>query len=155
MKSPYFRPGTGTVIYNRAGEVLSFRRSDFPNVWQLQQGGMDLGEKPDETMWRELLEETGLTPADTIKVTEYPSWTIYAYNKEYNVAGKPECLGQAHRWYFIELKPTTIVDLSNAHDQEFTDWRWTNFSELIANTGEMKKGIYTALNKYFIENLSH
>ena len=155
MRRPYFRPGTGTVIYNQIGEVLSFRRADFPDVWQLQQGGMEANEKLLATMWRELLEETGLTPAEILNVTPYPEWTIYAYNEDYNVAGKPECLGQAHRWYFLELKPATVIDLTNAHDQEFTHWQWTTFADLIAKTGELKKGIYTALNSYFTKNLPH
>ena len=152
MTKPYFRPGTGTVIYNQAGEVLSFRRADFPNVWQLQQGGMEASEIPLTTMWRELLEETSLTPAEILNVTLYPEWTIYAYNKEYNVAGKPECLGQAHLWYYLELKPATVIDLTKAHDQEFTEWQWSTFAELIAKTGELKKGSYTSLNKYFENN---
>lgn len=154
MTKPYFRPGTGTVIYNQAREVLSFRRADQPTVWQLQQGGMDVDERTINTMWRELVEETGLTEADIAKVTEFPDWTIYAYTEKINIAGKPECLGQAHRWYFLELKPGIEIDLSKAHDQEFTDWRWSTFTDLINETGEMKKSIYLSLNKYFEENLN-
>lgn len=153
MIRPYFRPGAGTVIYNQSGEVLSFRRSDHPDIWQLQQGGMDAGEKLMDTMWRELSEETGLTEADIAKVTEYPHWTIYSYNEKTSVPGNPECLGQAHRWYYLELKPGTEIDLKKAHDQEFTHWRWNSFADIIAETGEMKKGIYIALNKYFEESL--
>lgn len=153
MTKPYFRPGTGTVIYNQAKEVLVFRRTDHGEVWQLQQGGMDAGEEPIATMWRELVEETGLTKDDIAKVTEFPDWTIYAYNEKFNIAGRPECLGQAHRWYYLELKPGTEVDLSKAHDQEFSDWRWTTFAELIAETSDMKKGVYTTLNNYFTDNI--
>jgi putative (di)nucleoside polyphosphate hydrolase len=153
MTKPYFRPGTGTVIYNQAGEVLCFKRADLPDIWQLQQGGMDPDEQPIDTMWRELFEETGLTSADILNITEYPDWTVYTYNERYNNAGRPECLGQAHRWYFLELNPITEIDLKRATDQEFTDWRWSTFTELIAETGEMKKGIYTGLNNYFRENI--
>ena len=153
MSKPYFRPGTGAVIYNQEKGVLSFRRADNPDIWQLQQGGMDAGEKPNETLWRELVEETGLTERDIAKVTEFPDWTIYAYTEKTHTAGRPECLGQAHRWYFLELKPGTEIDLNKAHDQEFTNWRWTTFEELIAQTGEMKKSIYTTLNNYFEANI--
>jgi len=153
MKKPYFRPGTGTVIYNQAREVLSFRRSEKPEIWQLQQGGMDAGEEANETLWRELTEETGLQQINIINVTEFPDWTIYAYNEKTNVPGKPECLGQTHRWYFLELKPGTEIDLKKASDKEFSNWRWSTFTELIAETGEMKKEIYTTLNRFFEQNL--
>lgn len=153
MTKPYFRPGTGTIIYNQKGEVLSFRRTSQPDIWQLQQGGMDDDEEPITTMWRELLEETGLTETDILSICEYPDWTIYSYTEKINIAGRPECLGQAHRWYFLELKPGTEIDLRKAHDQEFSDWHWSTFEELVAKTGEMKKGIYIALNNYFEQNL--
>lgn len=153
MTRPYFRPGAGTVIYNQSKEILIFRRADQPNIWQLQQGGMDDGEEPIATMWRELVEETGLTEESIAKVTEYPDWTVYGYTQKIIETGKPGCLGQAHRWYYLELKPKTVIDLAKAHDKEFIEWQWSTFEDLIAKTGDMKRGIYSKLNNYFEENI--
>ncbi len=153
MFKPYFRPGAGSVIYNETGEVLIFERADQPGTWQLPQGGMDAGEEPLETLWRELKEETGFSQTDIAKVTEYPHWTIYAYPAKIRTLVRPDCLGQAHRWYFLELKPGIEVDLTKAHDKEFTDWRWTSFTQLITETGELKKEIYIQLASYFTENI--
>lgn len=51
------------VCRTAAGDVLLTRGSDagaFPGVWSLPGGGIDQGEHPDDTVVRELVEETGL-----------------------------------------------------------------------------------------------
>ncbi len=54
------QPGTSAVILNDAREVLLELRSDF-KLWGLPGGRMDVGESVQETVVREVLEETGLT----------------------------------------------------------------------------------------------
>ena len=54
------RPGTSAVIFNAAHEVLLELRSDS-KLWGLPGGRMDIGESVEETVLREVLEETGLT----------------------------------------------------------------------------------------------
>ncbi|WP_282941343.1 NUDIX domain-containing protein [Paenibacillus sp. RC67] len=49
----------GAVIKDKHGRILMQRRSDYGN-WGLPGGGMDAGESVEETMKREVLEETGL-----------------------------------------------------------------------------------------------
>ncbi len=153
MTSPYFRPGAGSVIYNQAGEIAVFARTDLPNVWQLQQGGMDADENPEETLWRELEEETGLTTDNFLSSLPYPHWTIYAYPPTVSRRFATNCLGQVHRWFFLELKPDCEIDLSLATDQEFNAWRFMSFPELLSLTSEMKLGVYTELANYFTKNI--
>jgi putative (di)nucleoside polyphosphate hydrolase len=146
----YFRAGTGTVIFNQFGEILLFSRTDMPSVWQLQQGGMDAGEEITVTLWRELVEETGLTKDDFKSITNYPKWLCYQYGESArSKIADPNCLGQIHQWYFLELKPETEVNLDNAHDKEFSDYKWTTFSNLLNNTDELKLSVYTELSKFF------
>lgn len=146
----YFRAGTGTVIYNDQNEILLFQRSNKPEIWQLQQGGMDEGESVDETLARELVEETGLTLEDVELVTLYPTWLQYEYPNEIKSHMKdPNCLGQTHRWYFLKLKPGTMVDVSQAEDQEFTASRWSTFEELLLQSDILKHAVYSELASYF------
>ena len=146
----YFRAGTGTVIFNHSGEILLFARTGMPHVWQLQQGGMDAGEDVAATLWRELLEETGLTTEDFISIVNYPKWLSYKY-PDATRARIPDlnCLGQIHQWYFLQIKPGTEVNLDLAHDKEFSDYKWTTFTNLLENTDELKLEVYTELNHFF------
>ncbi|MGG1635598.1 NUDIX domain-containing protein [Paenibacillus sp. FSL K6-3182] len=60
----------GAIIKDEAGRILLQRRSDYGD-WGLPGGGMEAGEKIEDTMIREVLEETGL------HVTEYDLYSIY------------------------------------------------------------------------------
>ncbi len=157
MNEPYFRAGAGSVIYNDAGQILLWQRSDQPAVWQLQQGGMDAGEASIDTLWRELGEETGLKPTDFLSVHEYPHWTLYAYPESVRAGLKrPQTLGQVHRWFFLKLDPAASIDLAQAPDQEFLAYRWSDFDELLRlhdGTGAFKQKIYQDLKDHFAANL--
>lgn len=158
MPDRHFRAGVGTVIYNEANEVVLWRRSAPPvGNLQFQQGGIDAGEEPETTLWRELKEETGLTKDDCIAIDEYPEWTLQVYPPEIlNLTDQPnpDRLGQAHRWWFLQLKPDVKIDLANATDDEFDAYKWVSWEQAIASTQPYKVHIYKALHKYFLDNLS-
>jgi putative (di)nucleoside polyphosphate hydrolase len=153
-QNQYFRAGAGSVIYNAAGEILLFSRTDQPSIWQLQQGGMDAGETPQETLWRELFEETALSKDDVEQVTKFPNWLQYEYPEEMKPRLKDiNCLGQIHQWYFLKLKAGTVIDLDQAVDKEFTAAKWETFDHLLGLPETLKKQVYSTLATYFIENI--
>ncbi|MGE7823190.1 NUDIX domain-containing protein [Paenibacillus sp. NPDC093718] len=53
----------GAIIRDHQGRILLQRRSDYGN-WGLPGGGMEAGESVEETMRREVFEETGLVVRD-------------------------------------------------------------------------------------------
>jgi mutator protein MutT len=61
----------GAIIQDNQGRILLQRRSDYGN-WGLPGGAMETGESVEETMKREVLEETGLT------VSECDLYTVYS-----------------------------------------------------------------------------
>lgn len=61
----------GAIIRDRAGRVLLQKRSDYGN-WGLPGGGMEPGEAIEDTMIREIYEETGLV------VEQYELYSIYS-----------------------------------------------------------------------------
>jgi ADP-ribose pyrophosphatase YjhB (NUDIX family) len=61
----------GAVIRDQLGRILFQRRSDYGN-WGLPGGGMNPGESVEETMKREILEETGLI------VTQSELYAVYS-----------------------------------------------------------------------------
>lgn len=151
MPTRYFRAGVGTVIYNQSNEVAFFKRFKNPiGIWQFQQGGIDLGESPEETLWRELKEEAGLEAKHILNITTVPGWINYQDLNSFDDHSVPR-LGQIHRWFFLELDPSYAIDLTTATDDEFSDFKWTNFEDVIKSTSSHKKHVYEQLFGYFKE----
>jgi len=152
MTSRFFRAGAGTVIYNQHGEIAIFKRAQHPvGVWELQQGGIDPGEHPKDAMWRELAEEIGLREVDVTLTSEVPGWTIYQNRDASELL--TDILGQAHRWFFLELKPEVVIDISRASEDAVSEFCWTTFDDLIQRTGTHKQHIYQTLQSYFFTNI--
>jgi len=140
-------------FYNTEGKVAWFERAHRPvGVWQFQQGGIDLGEDTQMTLWRELHEEVGLTKDDIAVVDEYPHWTVYQYDHTVDDVN-PSRLGQAHRWYFLKLKANVTIDLNKATEAEAAAVRFLTFDEVLAETGDFKRHVYQELQQYFTTNI--
>ena len=152
----FFRAGVGTVIYNQAGQVAIFKRIHYPvGVWQFQQGGIDIGEQVEDTLWRELKEEVGLEQNDFTTITPYPHWTVHHEAESQADPSKPR-LGQAHRWFYLALHPERTIDLSQATEPEASEWRWTTFEDAIEITESTKRPVYEGLYAHFCKlNLGH
>jgi len=56
-----YRPNVGIILAHPTGTVLWARRRG-ENAWQFPQGGVRLGETPDDALFRELYEELGVKP---------------------------------------------------------------------------------------------
>lgn len=64
-----YRPNVSICLINSHNEVLIVKNAEFPGEhWQLPQGGTD-GEQPGRAALRELKEETGITSAVLLKVS--------------------------------------------------------------------------------------
>lgn len=107
-----------------------------------------MGETIETTLWRELQEEVGLEAKDFAQITLFPEWTIHQYALVDEDPTKSR-LGQAHCWYFLELRSDVTIDLSRAREYEASDWRWATFSEAIAETESVKKPVYETLAAFY------
>ncbi|MGO2167308.1 NUDIX domain-containing protein, partial [Pseudoalteromonas sp.] len=76
LRQPY---SVLVVIYKKSKDFLLIQRADDANFWQSVTGGIDEGEKPLETAYRELLEETGIDArALGITIREHHKTNQYA-----------------------------------------------------------------------------
>ena len=71
-----YRANVGIVLMNQQKELF-FAKRRYQSGWQFPQGGIKLGETPENAMYRELLEEIGLTKNDTELLSESSHWYQY------------------------------------------------------------------------------
>ena len=145
-KTYTFRANAGALII-RGHKVLIFERIDRPGEWQLPQGGIDVGETPVQTAFRELYEETGLHSTDVRLIAEHPEWLPYQYPPE--VISRGNHLGQIQRWFVFEmLADDSAITLTVDHHQEFTAYKWVDANELTQITSDFKRPVYQKLYEF-------
>lgn len=140
MPSSNFRAGVVAVVTNSRDEVLAFERSDVPGAWQLPQGGIDVGETPDDAAWRELGEETGLGPSDVELIGTHPMWMVYEFPENVRTDKR---LGQAQRWYFFRALSDDVEPTPD--DVEFVAWRWVDRHWLVEHVVGFRSDVYRAV----------
>ena len=138
-----YRPNVAIVLLNREGRVFWAKRSGNDG-WQFPQGGMRTDETPIEAMYRELEEETGLTPnlVDVLGAT--PGWLRYRLPRRYQRHySKPLCIGQKQVWFLLEfLGEDSAFDLAKCAKPEFTSYRWVDFWYPVDNVITFKRQVY-------------
>ena len=137
------------MLLNQAGLVWIGRRFDKQNDegkgrwWQMPQGGIDAGEDPKRSAFRELAEETAVTSAEVI--AESPGW--YSYDLPKQLIGKSwkgKYRGQTQKWFALRfLGEDKEVNLAPpGHKQEVDQWRWAPMDEVVELIVPFKRGVY-------------
>jgi putative (di)nucleoside polyphosphate hydrolase len=132
-----YRDCVGTAVFNPAGKVFVGRRipdedpedsAERGAPWQMPQGGIDKGEAPVDTAYRELFEETNIRSVRLL--AEAPDWIYYDLPDEaLGIALKGKYRGQRQRWFAFGFEgPDSEIDVAHPGDggvhAEFNAWRW-------------------------------
>jgi putative (di)nucleoside polyphosphate hydrolase len=152
-----YRPNVGIVLFNTAGLVFAGRAFSNPHGWPdpeiftdgadwgMPQGGIDPGEEIVAAARRELWEETGVTSAEFLAVTD----TGWRY--DFPVRGAPThklypFRGQEQRWAafrFTGKDAEVRIGAEHTHEPaEFAEWRWWALEELPQIGAFHRRGTY-------------
>lgn len=134
----HFRAGVVAVVRRSDGRVLAFERGDRPGQWQLPQGGLELGETPEQAAWRELEEETSLTADDVEFVGDHPRWVAMPWPPE--VVGEGARLGQVHRWFEFRVRDDAVEPRPDG--REFRAWKWVEPAWLLEHVVDFRRASY-------------
>jgi putative (di)nucleoside polyphosphate hydrolase len=145
-QSQTFRAGVGAVILDGKGRVLALERRDVKNAWQLPQGGLERGEEPEQAVYRELREETGLGP-DDIRPLGRAS-RLLAYELPAGLRTPKTGRGQVHYWFLFGLQAADKV-ITLGDKNEFRSWRWLAWDGLLSRVVDFRRAVYAELEREF------
>jgi putative (di)nucleoside polyphosphate hydrolase len=139
-----FRANVGIILMHEDGRLFIGRRSGGRG-WQFPQGGMQRGEKAEESLYRELNEEIGLGRDDVEVIGQTQRWLRYRLPARYQRRNsRPLCIGQKQRWFLLRLRrpdPSFRFDVTGA--PEFDRWRWVDYWQPIREVIYFKRAVYT------------
>ncbi|MDR1944866.1 MAG: NUDIX domain-containing protein [Candidatus Peribacteria bacterium] len=141
-----FRKGVGAIILNRNDEIIAFNRSDFVDNWQGIEGGMEDGETPLETLYRESFEEIGLERENFKIMKETKDFIKYILPK----GSWKGYDGQEKKFYLLKI----IGDFNdfkydNTSEVEFTQYKIVTVAELLDKVPEFKRELYKKVVEEF------
>ena len=138
-----FRPNVGIILLNANNEVWWGKRVR-EHSWQFPQGGIKYGESPEQAMFRELEEETGLRPEHVKVIGRTRDWLRYEVPDHFikrEIRGHYR--GQKQIWFLLRMIGRDCdVNLRASNHPEFDAWRWHDYWVPLDVVIEFKRGVY-------------
>jgi len=112
--------GAGIILLNNNNEVLLILRDDklsipFPNMWDIPGGRVEIGEKPEEAIRREMIEEMGLADLGEINlfnIFTYENITDYIFWKRLDLNPEEIDLKEGQRIEYFSLERIRKTNLA-------------------------------------------
>lgn len=138
-----YRANVGIIICNDDCQVLWAKRLK-QEAWQFPQGGVDANETPEQAMYRELWEETGLETSHVSLIKEADTWYRYKLPKRMiRNHTSPVCIGQKQKWFLLHLKThAENINLDATKTPEFEHWKWVDYELPQTQVVHFKKRVY-------------
>ncbi len=143
IDSEGFRANVGIILCNAEGKLFWARRIG-QDAWQFPQGGIQTEESPEEALYRELEEETGLLPEHVELLGCTRRWLRYRLPRHLvRRRSRPLCIGQKQRWFLLRLvADETLVRLDKSGHPEFDHWCWIDYWTPVREVVSFKRGVY-------------
>ena len=152
LKIPCYRAGVGGILLNSEKKILVAQRSDFPDVWQLPQGGVDSGENLTQALQRELYEEIGITDCKIMHQLPPLSYNFPDDLRQHH-SHLASYLGQTINWFVIQFNGAdSHINLNTQEKPEFLAWKWIDIPHILQLKTGFKKSMYLQIHN-FLSNL--
>ncbi len=147
-----YRLNVGIILINRHGQLFWGKRVRVGG-WQFPQGGVQPYETLEETMYRELTEEVGLTKQDVKILATTKRWIRYKLPPHLrHRAKKPVCIGQKQKWFLLLLTSNdNKINLTAGEKPEFNAWRWVNHWDPLKQVVYFKREVYSKILTEFAD----
>jgi putative (di)nucleoside polyphosphate hydrolase len=138
-----YRPNVAIVLANTRNQVFWGKRIR-EHAWQFPQGGIKPGESPEEAMYRELHEETGLHSHHVKILGRTRDWLhynvpIHWVKREWRGTYK----GQKQIWFLLRLTGRDHdISLRASGHPEFDAWRWHDYWVPLETVIDFKREVY-------------
>lgn len=144
-----YRKGVGIVLFNRDKKVLVGKRIDEDSdAWQFPQGGIDEGESPTTTAYRELLEEIGTNNAQIVRELDRK----LSYDLPLELQQKlwyGQYAGQVQNWFLMAfMGEENEINIITPHP-EFIDYKWIDIAQAPQLIVDFKQNLYRKLVQEF------
>lgn len=138
-----YRPNVGIILLNRHNQVFWGKRIREQS-WQFPQGGINPGESPEQAMFRELQEETGLQAGHVKVIGRTRNWLRYDVPSRWvRREWRGHYRGQKQIWFLLRLLGHEENIMLDASDQpEFDAWRWSDYWVPLDDVIDFKRGVY-------------
>ena len=148
-----YRPNVGIILANGRNEVFWGKRVN-QHAWQFPQGGIKHGEAPEQAMYRELEEETGLKHDHVRILGRTRQWLRYEVpDKWVRRDWRGSYRGQKQIWFLLRMLGRDCdVRLRTSDKPEFDAWRWHDYWVPLEAVIDFKREVYqqalTELHRY-------
>lgn len=138
-----YRPNVAIVLVNGRNQVFWGKRVK-EHAWQFPQGGIKPGETPEQAMYRELQEETGLLPQHVKILGRTRDWLHYNVpNHWVKREWRGTYKGQKQIWFLLRLVGRDCdISLRASGHPEFDAWRWHDYWVPLEAVIEFKRESY-------------
>ena len=135
QETKYPEPTVGVVIYNEKSEILFVQMDKWGKYWNIPGGHIEIGEKYEDTVKREVKEETGLEVSEI----EYLGWQEAIF---------PKGFSKKKHFIFLDFKARLIGGKETKSD-EMTEYKWLKPEDALK---KLKLNPYTKISiEQFIE----
>jgi putative (di)nucleoside polyphosphate hydrolase len=138
-----YRPNVAIVLVNGRNQVFWGKRVK-EHAWQFPQGGIKPGETPEQAMYRELQEETGLLPQHVKILGRTRDWLHYNVPTHWvKREWRGTYRGQKQIWFLLRLVGRDCdISLRASGHPEFDAWRWHDYWVPLEAVIEFKRESY-------------
>jgi putative (di)nucleoside polyphosphate hydrolase len=138
-----YRPNVAIVLVNARNQVFWGKRIK-EHAWQFPQGGIKMGETPEQAMYRELHEETGLESQHVRVLGRTRDWLHYNVpNHWVKREWRGTYKGQKQIWFLLRLTGRDCdISLRASGHPEFDAWRWHDYWVPLESVIDFKREVY-------------